>query len=69
VNFRNDEAVLDRLHRLGVAPRLGARIRRQPEQVTQEMTRLDRLHCGEGLHRQGDTSVRVAIFSNGAPRE
>ena len=31
-----DEAVLDRLHRLGVAPRLGARIRQQPEQVTQK---------------------------------
>ena len=31
-----DEAVLDRFHRLGVAPRLGARIRQQPEQVTQK---------------------------------
>ena len=66
--FGQDEAVLDRFHRLGVAPRLGARIRQQSEQVTQEMTRLDRLHCGEGLHRQGDTAVRVAVFSNGAPR-
>jgi len=46
--------------------RLGARIRQQPEQVTQEMTRLDRPHCGEGLNRQGDTAVRVAVFSNGA---
>jgi len=42
--------------------RLGARIRQQPEQVTQEMTRLDRPHCGEGLNRQGDTAVRVAVF-------
>ena len=51
--FGQDEPVLDCFHRLGVAPRLGARIRQQSEQVTQENDAI-----GSPALRQGPASPR-----------